>query len=176
MATSLVTAPDRPALGASPPPGIGDALATLVRSVGVAGQRDCRALHLTIAQGRILGTVGRPGTTSPSDMARAFGLSRQALTSAIEGLERERLVERVRSPLDRRAVQVRLTPKGRRLRQRFVDRQHAIHTRVRALLTPSEQAELARLLTRIAADLAGDVPVLHCPMCDVHRSPRSPVR
>ncbi|BAU09929.1 response regulator receiver sensor signal transduction histidine kinase [Leptolyngbya sp. NIES-3755] len=49
---------------------------------------------------------------SPSALAKHCGVSRAAMTGLLDGLEQEAYVERDHDPADRRALKVRLTPKG----------------------------------------------------------------
>lgn len=49
---------------------------------------------------------------SPSELAKHCGVSRAAMTGLLDGLEQEKYVERDHNPSDRRALKVRLTPKG----------------------------------------------------------------
>ena len=52
------------------------------------------------------------GELEPRDIARLSGLSRAAVSSVLNTLERDGLVERFRESDDRRLVTVRLTPDG----------------------------------------------------------------
>ncbi|MGG6269628.1 MarR family transcriptional regulator [Leptolyngbya sp. AN03gr2] len=54
---------------------------------------------------------------SPSSLAKHCGVSRAAMTGLLDGLEQESYVERDHNPADRRALKVRLTPKGQEFLQ-----------------------------------------------------------
>ncbi|NJO73431.1 MAG: MarR family transcriptional regulator [Leptolyngbyaceae cyanobacterium RM1_406_9] len=54
---------------------------------------------------------------SPSALAKQCGVSRAAMTGLLDGLEQDKYVERDVHPSDRRALMVKLTPKG----QEFLD-------------------------------------------------------
>jgi DNA-binding MarR family transcriptional regulator/CheY-like chemotaxis protein len=56
-------------------------------------------------------------SASPSALAKHCGVSRAAMTGLLDGLEQEGYVERDTHPSDRRALMVKLTPKG----QQFLD-------------------------------------------------------
>jgi len=51
-------------------------------------------------------------SASPSFLAKHCGVSRAAITGLLDGLEKEGYVERDEHPSDRRALMVKLTPKG----------------------------------------------------------------
>lgn len=55
------------------------------------------------------------GPTRASDVARALGLTAAGTTDALDRFEARRLVRRHADPSDRRAVQIVLTPAGRRI-------------------------------------------------------------
>ncbi len=63
---------------------------------------------------RIMFCVWVGGELEPRDIARLSGLSRAAVSSALNTLERDGLVERARESSDRRLVTVRLTDDGAR--------------------------------------------------------------
>jgi DNA-binding MarR family transcriptional regulator len=63
---------------------------------------------------RVMFCVWVGGELEPRDIARLSGLSRAAVSSVLNTLERDGLVERSRESHDRRLVTVRLTPDGAR--------------------------------------------------------------
>ena len=97
---------------------------------------------------RVMFCVWVGGELEPRDIARLSGLSRAAVSSVLNTLERDGLVERHRESDDRRLVTVRLTPDGSR---RLVDayrRQNEVERGFFGSLSAGEQRRLAR-------DLAG---------------------
>jgi DNA-binding MarR family transcriptional regulator len=64
----------------------------------------------------VLELCGR-GPARASEVARAIGLTAQGTTDALDRLEKRRLIRRAPDATDRRAVQVSLTPAGRRLQR-----------------------------------------------------------
>jgi DNA-binding MarR family transcriptional regulator/CheY-like chemotaxis protein len=68
---------------------------------------------------------------SPSDLAKHCGVSRAAVTGLLDGLEQDGYVERDNHPSDRRALVIKLTPKG----QQFLD-----------WLAPQDQYQLSELM------------------------------
>lgn len=71
---------------------------------------------------------------SPSTLAKQCGVSRAAVTGLLDGLEEEGYVERDSHPSDRRALMVKLTPKG----QEFL-----------TWIAPQDQYQLSELLSTL---------------------------
>lgn len=69
-------------------------------------------------------------------------------------LEQEGLVERRTAEGDARAVELRLTPKGRRVYDKIVRYRLKVLTRALADWPAHDRAELQRLAARLATDLA----------------------
>jgi DNA-binding MarR family transcriptional regulator len=96
-----------------------------------------------------------PEPTTPADLASHAGVSRAAITDALDGLQARRLVARARDISDRRAVNVRLTRAGREAvdfaLQRFL--QTAGH--VARLVAGSEQAVASVLCARLRIGAGG---------------------
>src|SRR3954471_1567332 len=105
--------------------------------------------ELTPSQARALRVlVGREGVRI-SQLAEALHIAPRSATEVADSLERRGLVERERDPDDRRAVVVRPTEAGRRLRTE-VERARAAATRALFAQLPAEdRAELARILRRL---------------------------
>jgi DNA-binding MarR family transcriptional regulator len=91
------------------------------------------------------------GPLEPRRIARLAGISRAAVSSVLNTLERDGLVQRARDKSDRRLVTVRLTPEGRR---RLLAAYRRQNSRERELLAPLDATELAtftELLRRLLA-------------------------
>lgn len=88
-----------------------------------------------------------------TELARCLGLDKSTTSRQVAALERDGLIERVRTPADGRAVLIRLSPDGRRaLTEEVTSRRAAL----RDLLSGwphRDRAELARLLGTLTADL-----------------------
>ncbi|WP_248259105.1 MarR family winged helix-turn-helix transcriptional regulator [Georgenia sp. EYE_87] len=92
------------------------------------------------------------GETRLSDVADALRIAPRSATEVIDALEARGLVERSPSARDRRAVVVRPTPEGARVRE-VVERHRAEQSAsFLAALTPSERATLAELLGKVLRD------------------------
>jgi DNA-binding MarR family transcriptional regulator len=99
--------------------------------------------ELTVPQFDVLAQLSRePNGMTAGQLTRELLVTAGNVTGIVDRLEQLRLVRRQRRAEDRRAVQVRLTPRGRRLMTRVLP----LHRRqVQSLLAPLAPVELARL-------------------------------
>jgi DNA-binding MarR family transcriptional regulator len=106
-------------------------------------------------------TQARGGAMRPSDLADSVGLSRSATTRLIDRLERDGLVKRETCPSDRRGSFISLTGKGEELFTQ-AGRVHlrGIDQHVGSHLSPSEMADLRRILTKLADTVGGEALAL----------------
>ena len=113
---------------------------------------DFRGAPVSMQEYDVLYTLtGCPhGRTRLRDLSERVRLSQPGLSRLVERMESDGLVQRERDPQDGRGTLVTLTDRGRDA-QRAVGRVHAgsIVARMTAGLTASEQAELARLCTKL---------------------------
>lgn len=82
------------------------------------GTKALEDLGVTTHQWSVLGALSRPQAAegmSVGDLSRFLTMSRQNLTGILSRLERQRLIERVPGPSDRRTRRVRLTTPGEKL-------------------------------------------------------------
>jgi DNA-binding MarR family transcriptional regulator len=97
---------------------------------------------------RVMFTVWVAGSLPPMDIAHLSGLSRAAVSSVVNTLERDGLVTRSRESDDRRVVTVRLTEEGeRRLAETYAE-QNARSGHLWRDLSPQELATFADLCRR----------------------------
>jgi DNA-binding MarR family transcriptional regulator len=92
------------------------------------------------------------GAQSQSDLAEALRVDRTNLVGLLNDLEAKDLIERRRSPKDRRRHTVSLTASGTR---RLAELEHALagaEQRVLAVLDSDQRATLRGLLERLAAN------------------------
>jgi DNA-binding MarR family transcriptional regulator len=113
---------------------------------------DFRGSEVSMQEYDVLYTLtGCPdGRTRLRDLAEHVRLSQPGLSRLVERMASDGLVSRERDPLDGRGTMVALTERGRAA-QRALGRVHArsITARVTDALTAEEQAELARLCTKL---------------------------
>jgi DNA-binding MarR family transcriptional regulator len=99
----------------------------------------------------VLSTLAESGPLTQIELATTMAIDRTAMVYLIDDLEQRALVERVRSPQDRRAFLIHLTSGGRDAQRRAAA---ALDGAAETLLTPLDEAErrcLIDLLARIAA-------------------------
>src|SRR3712207_1170338 len=98
-----------------------------------AGNALCEGTGLTAARWQVLGALamaGEPRTVA--QVARAMGLTRQAVQRLVDELEDEGVVRRVDHPESRRARPVEVTARGRSLFGEMVRRQRPWAARIGA--------------------------------------------
>jgi DNA-binding MarR family transcriptional regulator len=87
-----------------------------------------------------------------SDLADALRIAPRSATEVADGLQHRGLVERLPDPSDRRAVLLRPTAEGRRVRAEIDAARTADSAELYARLPAADRATLARLLRAIADD------------------------
>jgi DNA-binding MarR family transcriptional regulator len=104
-----------------------------------------RSLHRAEAEGH--------AALRLTDLSERLLIRPPSVTGVVDRLERAGLVSRGDSPIDLRAKQVALTPRGRQLVERLVTVHADRIEAVMGALTAAEQAELLRLLGRLEGHL-----------------------
>lgn len=87
------------------------------------------------------------------DLARTLRIEQGTITKILRRMEEAGFVERRTSTVDRRAQQVSLTPRGRRLRPRVEAAWAELEATSVAGMTARERAQLERLLEKVATNL-----------------------
>lgn len=105
---------------------------------------------LTRAQLAVVKILEPEGQLSLGELGRSLHSRASTVTGIVDRMEREGLVERRRSPEDRRVVHIVLTPQGKRLARRIPIEPIQIFRQILGELSAKEAAELERLLTRVA--------------------------
>jgi DNA-binding MarR family transcriptional regulator len=108
-------------------------------------------LGLSPREWGLLSTLAESGPLTQIELATTMAIDRTAMVYLLDDLEQRALVERERSPQDRRAFLIHLTPGGRDTQRAAAA---ALEGAAETLLTPLDQAErrhLIDLLARIAA-------------------------
>ena len=97
-----------------------------------------------------LSTLAESGPVTQIELATRMAIDRTAMVYLLDDIEQRKLVERVRSPQDRRAFMIHLTAAGRDAQRRAAA---ALDGAAETLLTPLDAADrrhLIDLLARIA--------------------------
>jgi DNA-binding MarR family transcriptional regulator len=120
--------------------------ATHTRTAEVLG-----SVGLTPALFALLNVIGAREGAIQQELGAALGIDRSTMVSLIDQLESEGLAKRRPSATDRRAREIAITPKGRRLLQRARGLISQVENEVLAGLSAAERRELLALLRRALA-------------------------
>ena len=74
---------------------------------------------MTMPQGMVIGTLSRCGKMKINELSKNLGLSNSTVSGIIDRLEKQEIVERIRSDEDKRVVYVSISPKFESLHQGF---------------------------------------------------------
>lgn len=126
---------------------------TLINEIGIINQLSSAAFESVLPEGlnqsqfSVLNRFVRlPGTATPAELAAAFQVTRGAMTNTLQRLEAKGCIQVAPSAHDGRSKTVKITAKGRRLREQAI-----------AATGP----ELAKLTSAMGAeDLAQALPFL----------------
>lgn len=92
--------------------------------------------------------TGEPGIDQ-NGLAARLGVDRARVSQLVDELEKRGLVDRRVNGADRRARQLRLTPRGEQVRARLHPKSKAIQMGILASLAPGERELLLDLLVRV---------------------------
>lgn len=126
------------------------------------------ASHLAdhgLAQGRFLllmlldrhaaaprGAAAAPGGISPSELAVKIGVTRATVTGLLDGLERDRYIERRQHKGDRRALTVHLTEAGSAFLEGMLPDHYRRVAALMSGLDDAERRQLIELLAKVSAN------------------------
>jgi DNA-binding MarR family transcriptional regulator len=96
----------------------------------------------------LLNVLGARKGAIQQELGSAMGIDPSTMVSLIDQLESAGLAERRPHPKDRRAREVAITPKGRRVLERARDLARRVERDLLRGLTPSERRQLLTLLRR----------------------------
>jgi MarR family transcriptional regulator, transcriptional regulator for hemolysin len=116
------------------------------------------SVGLTPALFALLNVTGAREGAIQQELGSALGIDRSTMVSLIDQLESAGLATRRPSATDRRAREIAITPKGRRLLQRARGLISQVEDEVLSGLTTEERRDLLRLLRR-ALDSAPAQPL-----------------
>jgi DNA-binding MarR family transcriptional regulator len=106
------------------------------------------SVGLTPALFAVLNVVGAREGAIQQELGSALGIDRSTMVSLIDELERAGLARRRLAATDRRAREITITPKGRRLLKRARALTSQVEDEILAGLTSQERRELLGLLRR----------------------------
>ncbi len=112
-----------------------------------------RSFGLTEPQFSVLECLFHLGSMKIGDLSSKQLVSGGNMTLVIDNLEKENLVEREFSRVDRRAIIIHLTEKGKKLIE-SIFKQHAdFVVKTASVLSEKEQEELSRLLKKLGTSI-----------------------
>jgi DNA-binding MarR family transcriptional regulator len=132
------------------PADLGDLLMRAARTLRRRWRDVLAPWDLSPHHARALGVVTRRDGVRLTDLAEALHIAPRSATEVADGLQERGLVERTPDPGDRRAVILRPTDEGRRIRAEIDAARTADSAELFARLPAPERAELARLLQALA--------------------------
>jgi MarR family transcriptional regulator for hemolysin len=127
---------------------VGQLFFRLWRAAHVRAADVLESVGLTPALFGLLNVIGAREGAIQQELGAAMGIDRSTMVSLIDQLEGEGLAKRRPSATDRRAREIAITPKGRRLLERARGMILATEDEVLAGLTADERDELIALLRR----------------------------
>lgn len=78
-------------------------------------------MGITMPQGMVIGVLEHEGEMKITELSNKLGLSNSTVSGIIDRLEKQTIVERIRSIEDKRIVYVRLQPHFTGLHKRFIE-------------------------------------------------------
>jgi DNA-binding MarR family transcriptional regulator len=105
----------------------------------------------------------RPQGWRVQDLAAQLGIEAPSVTRKSQELEAAGYIDRSRNPLDKRAIGLRLTPRGRAVSVRLRKIQRQATAQVLEQWAPSERRMFIELLERFSVDLANQYSITKNP-------------
>ena len=132
------------------------AVVRLFRLVNRAHNRALGPVGVSAEQAHVLSILWEIGPVTVGELQRLLALSSPTLTGAIDRMEAQRLVQRVRSPRDRRVQVLEPDLRAHRWRRKIWAILDRTERECFAGLTKAERRELLRLLDKATAALDRD--------------------
>jgi DNA-binding MarR family transcriptional regulator len=144
---------------------LGPLLDLVVRRMRAAAESELVAFDLRPRHVIGLTLLRDFGERSQGDLAEALGIDPTNVVALLNELESAGLVERRRSPQDRRRHTVVLTPTGRRRLAEIESALAVLEQHLFATLDGDERAALHAMLQRVAGATAGSCAPAAAPQC-----------
>lgn len=109
---------------------------------------------VTHAQWVLLWFLARAGTLTPLALSREAGIQKASATAVIDALKQQRLIRGDKDRIDRRKVNLYLTPLGHQLIEELTKCAAETNAVARSGLTDKEAAQLRKLLGKVTENLA----------------------
>lgn len=115
-----------------------------------------KTLGLTFRHWRVLAFLAAAERRTIAELAQYTVTPHSTLSRFLDRMERAGLVRRAESAHDLRAIELRLTPRGRALYERILPLALEINAQLLAGFSAAERAQLERLLARMRDNLGLD--------------------
>ena len=108
---------------------------------------------VTHAQWVMLWFLSQAGSLTPLELSRRAGIQKASATSVIDALKKRRLIRGNQDSVDRRKINLYLTPAGVELMQELIARAAETNAQARGKFSDKELETLLRLLRGVTANL-----------------------
>lgn len=112
-----------------------------------------RQCNLTTSQFAVVECLGHKGQMTLGELSSKMLMSCGNMTVVVDNLEKDQLVERLRSENDRRVIHVRLTNAGQQLFDKIFPDHARYVAKLASVLNIQEQKELAQMLKKLGLGL-----------------------
>jgi DNA-binding MarR family transcriptional regulator len=144
---------DPAAVADADPPPLGELLARAARAIHFQSRQLHAPLGLTPAAARALRTLGHPGDPMRMvDLAERMHVVPRTVTTLVDALEEDALIERRPDPNDRRSTLVHLPDRGRERLREMHETRRAAAGELLSALSEDEQLQMRRLLAKLDLD------------------------
>ncbi len=130
-------------------------LMSTARAIRRAYEIRLTGLDLNLSQAILLAFLFEAGPITQSRLASRLGMGRAAAGLVIDALEERGLIERQTNPNDRRSWLIALRAQGIRVIEPIFEIDTALRGELRIGISRRERQQLAGLLLRLQANLAG---------------------
>ncbi len=128
-------------------------LARASDTIAILSARDIATYNLTVPQFGVIESLGHLGPMTVGKICSKKLMTGGNMTVVVDNLEKEKYIERVANPDDRRSTVIKLTHKGeKKFAEMFPSHAKCIED-LCAGLTESEQKELSALLKKLGVGL-----------------------
>jgi DNA-binding MarR family transcriptional regulator len=139
-----------PAVAAEDPPPLGELLARAARAIHFQSRQMLAPLGLTPAAARALRTLASAGEpVRMVDLADRMHVVPRTVTTLVDTLEAEELLERRPDPTDRRSTLVHLTDRGHERMAQMAEARRTAAGELLSALSDDEQLQMRRLLAKL---------------------------
>lgn len=104
---------------------------------------ECKEYDITGPQGMLMGILAHYGEMKVSDLSQKLGLSNSTVSGILDRLEKQGLVERIRSKEDRRVVYVSVTPE---FKEKFQRHFKEAERKFEELISRASQEDLNKII------------------------------